>query len=161
MRTKHLMPTMVTLATLFAVVALAAAMTLLAACSTHREQGRLGPGQDARPEKQPDPEARFLELRQRLSLTDEQAPKVREILDAERTARDALMESMGGKGREESTELRTKTEDLEWKSLTGLSKVLTREQMDTYLKYLDEEKTKMRENSPGTPGKRGGPPPRR
>jgi hypothetical protein len=54
-------------------------------------------------------------------------------------------------------------EDLEWKSLTGLTKVLTREQMDAYLKYLDEEKAKMRANSPGhgTPGKRGGPPPRR
>jgi Spy/CpxP family protein refolding chaperone len=141
-------------------------MTFLSACSTHQEQERPGLGQEGapRPEmKQPDPEARFLELRQRLSLTDEQAPKVRKILDAERTARNELMESMGGKGREESTELRTKMEDLEWKSLTGLTKVLTREQMDAYLKSLDEEKAKMRANSPGhgTPGKRGGPPPRR
>lgn len=169
MRTKHLMPTMVTLAALFAGAVLAASMTFLAACSTHQEQDRPGPGQGARPEmKQPDPEARFLELSQRLSLTEAQAPKVREILDAERAARDELMESMGGKGREESTELRTRMEDLEWTSLTGLSKILTREQMDAYLKYLDEEKAAMRENSPGpgtsgpgTSGKKGGPPPRR
>lgn len=166
MRTKHMMPTMTTLATLFALAALAAAMTVLAACSTHQERERPGPGQEGspRPEmKQPDPETRFLELSRRLSLTDEQTPKVREILDAECKAREELMESMGGKGKEESGELRTKMEDLEWKTLTGLSKILTREQMDAYLKYLDEEKAKMRENRPGPggPGKRGGPPPRR
>jgi Spy/CpxP family protein refolding chaperone len=153
MRFRHLLPAL----TLAAVVA---TTPLLTACSSHQDQG---PGE--RPEmKRLDPEARFLEIRKALSLTDEQAPKVKAVLETERKAREELMGSEEKPDREMSDEMRTKMEDLEWESFKQLSKILTRDQMDAYSKYLEAEKAKMQERGPGGPdggrGGHGGPPPR-
>lgn len=159
MRTRYLMPMTTTRALLLAIMVLAA-MALLGACASHQKQERPGPDGLARPAmEQPDPQARIAEIIQRLSLADGQVPPVREILETERQAREELRASLGGKGREPSDEMRSKMEDLEWKTLVKLAKILTREQMDAYLGYLDEEKAKMPARGPALKGaKRGRPP---
>jgi len=164
LRTRELKPNRRSPALLLAVATLAVTAMFLWACSSHQDRGAAALDHDGpqRPEAEPpDPEARFRELRQRLSLTDGQAEEVREILETERRGREELMSSSGGRGRQQSDEMRTKMEDLEWKTLTGLSKILTREQMDAYLEYLDEEKAKRPERGPGGKGPKGGRPPER
>ncbi len=100
----------------------------------------------------------FDEVKERLDLTEEQAPKVEAILKAEHDRMNALREKYKDKGRSGFSDMKDEMDEIQKNTEKYLKDVLTDDQMKEYRKMKEERQEKRRDDRRGRrPG--GGMPP--
>lgn len=118
-------------------------------------QGRGGAGTPA--EQKAAFDANFAEIVTAVAITEEQAPKVKEILWAAQEKRGELMASMrgsGGAGNLARTGMREKMAEMDKETLTALGNVLTADQI---AKYSEFQASRQRGRGAGGRGNQGNP----
>ena len=93
-------------------------------------------------------EAQMAQLKERLKLTKDQEPKVREILKAQNEKRRAIFEKTRARETPDRQGMREEMQKLQQETDKQLGRILTKDQMEAYKKFQDE----MRQRGPGGRG---------
>jgi hypothetical protein len=119
-----------------------AVLLLAAGCASQETRG---PGQSGGPGGHGglggpvSAEQRVADMRAKLGLSDEQAAKVKPIIEEQFKRQKAIMDQARSGGREAREKLQPKLDDLQWDIDKKLAAVLTEEQMLAYSKWVEQE----------------------
>ena len=86
------------------------------------------------------PDQILVKLKSRLNLTDDQIGRIRPVMEENYQSLNTLVQKIQGKDRPEIFSMKLDVRELEKKTQKALAGILTKEQMETYLEILREER---------------------